>query len=141
MAAPRIVCIITVLNVVVLTGEYAHATFEHVLPLLQVLNLSDPYIPEGEEPPRLGAVPVRFFGTYAFSWIESKRAIEPFDDEHTEHAANCRQPEFQRGVTEAKHFQVRLAKCCGCRDLVILHGMYNLVTHQLHAMSTVHLHV
>ena len=68
--------------------------------------MSDPYIPEGEEPPRLGAVPVRFFGTYAFSWIESKRAIEPFDDEHVEHAANSRQPQFQRGVSEAKHFQV-----------------------------------
>ena len=64
------------------------------------------YIPEGEEPPRLGAVPVRFFGTYSFSWIESKRAIEPFDEEHMEHAANSRLPEFQRGVTEAKHFQV-----------------------------------
>ena len=73
---------------------------------LQVLNMSDPYIPDGEEPPRLGAVPVRFFGTYAFSWIESKRAIEPFDDEHVEHAANSRQPQFQRGVSEAKHFQV-----------------------------------
>ena len=73
---------------------------------LQVLNISDSYIPEGEEPPRLGAVPVRFFGTYAFSWIESKRAIEPFDDEHMEHAANSRQPQFQRGVSEAKHFQV-----------------------------------
>ena len=68
--------------------------------------MSDSYIPEGEEPPRLGAVPVRFFGTYAFSWIESKRAIEPFDDEHMEHASNSRQPEFQRGVSEAKHFQV-----------------------------------
>ena len=74
--------------------------------LLQVLDLSDAYIPEGEEPPRLGAVPVRFFGTYAFSWIESKRAIEPFDDEHMDHASSSRQPEFQRGVTEAKHFQV-----------------------------------
>lgn len=76
--------------------------------LQQVLNMSDPYIPEGEEPPRLGAVPVRFFGTYAFSWIESKRAIEPFDEEHLEHASSSRQPEFQRGVSEAKHFQVRI---------------------------------
>ncbi|KAL0040762.1 hypothetical protein WJX79_004724 [Trebouxia sp. C0005] len=72
----------------------------------EVLNMSDPYIPDGEEPPRLGAVPVRFFGTYAFSWIESKRAIEPFDDEHMEHAVNSRQPQFQRGVSEAKHFQL-----------------------------------
>ena len=74
--------------------------------MLQVLDMTHSYIPEGEEPPRLGAVPVRFFGTYSFSWIESKRAIEPFDDEHMEHAANSRLPEFQRGVTEAKHFQV-----------------------------------
>ncbi len=73
--------------------------------------MSDPYIPDGEEPPRLGAVPVRFFGTYAFSWIESKRAIEPFDDEHVEHAANSRQPQFQRGVSEAKHFQVGNCVC------------------------------
>ena len=77
----------------------------------QVLDLSDSYIPEGEEPPRLGAVPVRFFGTYAFSWIESKRAIEPFDDERMEHASSSRQPEFQRGVTEAKHFQVGICYC------------------------------
>ena len=73
--------------------------------------MSDPYIPEGEEPPRLGAVPVRFFGTYAFSWIESKRAIEPFDEEHLEHATSSRQPEFQRGVSEAKHFQVGSRLC------------------------------
>ena len=74
---------------------------------VQILTASDPYIPEGEEPPRLGAVPVRFFGTYAFAWIESKRAIEPYDQEHAEHARESRQTEFLRGVGEANHYQVR----------------------------------
>ena len=91
--------------------------------------MSDTYIPEGEEPPRLGAVPVRFFGTYAFSWIESKRAIEPFDEEHMEHAANSRQPEFQRGVTEAKHFQV-------CRVTLFVHEEIGL-----HCRSPLHCYV
>lgn len=70
---------------------------------------SDPYIPEGEEPPRLGAVPVRFFGTYAFAWIESKRAIEPYDQEHAGHAQESRQTEFLRGIGEANHYQVQTA--------------------------------
>lgn len=81
--------------------------FSAFLCYLQILTASDPYIPEGEEPPRLGAVPVRFFGTYAFAWIESKRAIEPYDQEHAEHARESRQTEFLRGVGEANHYQVR----------------------------------
>lgn len=76
---------------------------------MQILLASDPYIPEGEEPPRLGAVPVRFFGTYAFAWIESKRAIEPYDQEHAGHAQESRQTEFLRGVGEANHYQVQTA--------------------------------
>lgn len=31
------------------------------------------------EIPRRGAVPVRFFGTYNFTWIESQRNLMPFD--------------------------------------------------------------
>lgn len=75
---------------------------------MQILTPSDPYIPEGEEPPRLGAVPVRFFGTYAFAWIESKRALEPYDQEHADHARESRQTGFLRGITEANHYQVAM---------------------------------
>ena len=49
-----------------------------------MLEESDPFIPLGSEPPRQGAVPVRFFGTYEFSWIESQRALAPFKDPQDE---------------------------------------------------------
>lgn len=47
--------------------------------LLQVLMIDDPWIPPDMEIPRRGAVPVRFFGTYNFTWIESQRNLMPFD--------------------------------------------------------------
>ncbi len=46
---------------------------------LQVLALEDPWIPPDMEIPRRGAVPVRFFGTYNFTWIESQRNLMAFD--------------------------------------------------------------
>ena len=41
--------------------------------------IDDPWIPPDMEIPRRGAVPVRFFGTYNFTWIESQRNLMPFD--------------------------------------------------------------
>ncbi len=46
---------------------------------MQVLALEDPWIPPDMEIPRRGAVPVRFFGTYNFTWIESQRNLMAFD--------------------------------------------------------------
>lgn len=46
----------------------------------QVLSLGDPWIPADMEAPRRGAVPVRFFGTYNFAWIESQRSLNPCSD-------------------------------------------------------------
>jgi hypothetical protein len=43
-----------------------------------VLAADDPWIPAEMEVPRRGAVPVRFFGTYNFCWIESQRSLAPF---------------------------------------------------------------
>ena len=68
------------------------------LPPAQVLDEHDPFIPAGSEAPRRGAVPVRFFGTYEFSYIESQRALVPYDD-----------PEDDR--RDASTDQV----CCTCR--------------------------
>ena len=56
----------------------------------QVLALGDPFIPRHEEPPRRGAVPVRFFGTYDFAWIESQRALAPLAGAGDDHAAKCK---------------------------------------------------
>ncbi|KAK9823627.1 hypothetical protein WJX72_004336 [[Myrmecia] bisecta] len=67
----------------------------------QVLAERDPYIPEGSEPPRRGAVPVRFFGTYEFSWIESQRALTTFDRDFNERSQKSRAPEFVAAVEEA----------------------------------------
>ena len=47
--------------------------------ILQVLAVDDPWIPPDMEIPRRGAVPVRFFGTYNFTWIESQRNLMPYD--------------------------------------------------------------
>lgn len=47
---------------------------------MQVLSREDPWIPADMEAPRRGAVPVRFFGTYNFAWIESQRALGPWGD-------------------------------------------------------------
>ena len=46
---------------------------------MQVLATDDPWIPPDMEIPRRGAVPVRFFGTYNFTWIESQRNLLAFD--------------------------------------------------------------
>lgn len=46
---------------------------------MQVLAIDDPWIPPDMEIPRRGAVPVRFFGTYNFTWIESQRNLMAFD--------------------------------------------------------------
>lgn len=56
-----------------------------------MLDESDPWIPRDAEPPRHGAIPVRFFGTYDFAWIESHRAICPYDKGHEEHSKHSRQ--------------------------------------------------
>ena len=58
----------------------------------QVLDDKDPYIPLGAEPPRRGAVPVRFFGTYEFSYIQSQRALAPFDDPLDHRRTKCDDP-------------------------------------------------
>lgn len=72
----------------------------------QVLTENDPSIPPGmSEPPRRGAVPVRFFGTYDFVWIESQRALTPFEVEFEEKSTNTRQPAFSQAMAEALHFQ------------------------------------
>ena len=52
---------------------------------MQVLSADDAFIPADMEAPRRGAVPVRFFGTYNFCWIESQRSLSRYsraaDDE------------------------------------------------------------
>lgn len=55
------------------------ALFHPTVPVLQVLAVYDPWIPPDMEIPRRGAVPVRFFGTYNFTWIESQRNLMPYD--------------------------------------------------------------
>ena len=57
----------------------------------QVLQESDPWIPNDTEMPRPGAIPVRFFGTYDFAWIESQRAICPIDQDYEEHSSKSKQ--------------------------------------------------
>ena len=57
----------------------------------QVLDERDPWIPSDTEPPRRGAIPVRFFGTYDFAWIESQRAICPFEQGYEEHSTKSKQ--------------------------------------------------
>eukprot|EP00884_Botryococcus_braunii_P017990 jgi/Botrbrau1/4875/Bobra.0032s0031.1 len=69
----------------------------------QILAENDPFIPPGSEPPRIGAVPVRFFGTYEFAWIESQRALAPFADD--DRVSKSFEPDFMEGVREAKKFQ------------------------------------
>lgn len=44
-----------------------------------MLLIDDPWIPLDMEIPRRGAVPIRFFGTYNFTWIESQRNLMPFE--------------------------------------------------------------
>ena len=72
----------------------------------QVLTEDDPYIPTGSEPPRIGAVPVRFFGTYEFSWIESQRALAPFDVGFDDKSRKSKDATFTQAISEAQHFIV-----------------------------------
>ena len=57
----------------------------------QVLEENDPWIPNDADVPRHGAIPVRFFGTYDFAWIESHRMICAYDKGHAEHSKQDRQ--------------------------------------------------
>lgn len=73
---------------------------------MQVLAEDDPYIPENSEPPRHGAVPVRFFGSYDFAWIESQRALAPFDVGYEEKKRKVTSEDFLQAVSEAEQFIV-----------------------------------
>lgn len=59
--------------------------------------MGDPFIPKHEEPPRRGAVPVRFFGTYDFAWIESQRTLAPLSGCSDDHASKCK-TQARRGL-------------------------------------------
>lgn len=52
-----------------------------------------------------GGLQVRFFGTYEFSWIESQRALAPFDQGFADNAKKCSQKSFLLAVEEAESFQ------------------------------------
>lgn len=73
----------------------------------QVLAEGDPYIPAGSEAPRRAAVPVRFFGTYDFSWIESQRMLQPFSEGLADKARQPDEDGFAASVQEAQDFLVR----------------------------------
>ena len=62
-------------------------------PCAQVLALDDAFIPADMDAPRRGAVPVRFFGTYNFCWIESQRSLAAYAGEPgDERAAKSKLP-------------------------------------------------
>lgn len=86
-----------------------------------MLEEDDPYIPAGSEAPRRGAVPVRFFGTYDFAWIESQRVLQPFEDGFAEKSCQPDEDGFAASVQEAQQFLVRsgYAWHCGCCWLLL----------------------
>ena len=45
----------------------------------KTLDPSDPSFPPDADPPRPTSIPIRFFGTYEFCWIGSKRALADWD--------------------------------------------------------------
>lgn len=71
----------------------------------QVLGENDPFIPQDADPPRLGAVPVRFFGTYDFAWIETQRSLTPFLNSFQDRSSAVELKEFIIGVNEALELQ------------------------------------
>eukprot|EP00891_Asterochloris_glomerata_P004043 jgi/Astpho2/4043/Aster-01199 len=71
----------------------------------QVLDERDPFIPEDNEAPRYGAVPVRFFGTYNFCWIEAHRNLAPLDEDFEGRSSKSKVATFLAGVSEAVRFQ------------------------------------
>ncbi|CAD7701003.1 unnamed protein product [Ostreobium quekettii] len=72
----------------------------------QVIDESNPFIPvDSRACPRHGAVPVRFFGTYDFAWIEAQRNLSPFDQDFDDRRAEGEGAGFFKGVQEALIFQ------------------------------------
>uniref|UniRef100_A0A061RG98 PWWP domain-containing protein n=1 Tax=Tetraselmis sp. GSL018 TaxID=582737 RepID=A0A061RG98_9CHLO len=73
----------------------------------QVLIPGDPFIPRDGPPPRTAdAVPVRFFGTYDFSWISNQKSIVPFFSGYADKVnKSLPDPEFQTAVQEAITYQ------------------------------------
>ncbi len=62
---------------------------------LQVLALDDPFIPDDSARPCEGAVPVRFFGTYEFAWIEALSGLAHFTEFFLERCQKSKDQQFQ----------------------------------------------
>lgn len=73
----------------------------------QVLARDDPYVPSDARPPTAGATPVRFFGTYDFSWIEADWRLAPFGAAFEAHSRSSRDASFATAIAEAQQFLVR----------------------------------
>ncbi|GAB4818080.1 hypothetical protein N2152v2_005126 [Parachlorella kessleri] len=71
----------------------------------KTLSESDPSYPPDADPPRPTSIPIRFFGTYEFSWIGSKRAIADWDEAYEEHVRACDQESFRAAVDEVEHYK------------------------------------
>lgn len=68
-----------------------------------MLDPSDPWIPKSDETPRRGAIPVRFFGTYDFAWIENQRAVCPYRHAHAEHSSSLKQQVCHSAASSCDH--------------------------------------
>ena len=64
-------------------------------PTVQVLALDDPFIPEDSAQPCPGAVPVRFFGTYEFAWIETLAGLAHFTEAFLDRCQKSKDQQFQ----------------------------------------------
>lgn len=70
----------------------------------KTLGESDPSLPADADPPRPTSIPIRFFGTYDFCWIGSKRALADWEEAYDDHIDSCKQDSFTKAVEEVEHF-------------------------------------
>ena len=76
--------------------------------LRQVLARDDSYVPSDTEAPSEVAIPVRFFGTYDFSWIDADWRLAPFGAAFESHSRRSRDASFVTAIAEAQSFMVGL---------------------------------
>ncbi|KAI3433933.1 hypothetical protein D9Q98_003735 [Chlorella vulgaris] len=61
--------------------------------------------PADADPPRPTSIPIRFFGTFEFQWIGSKRQLADWEEGMEQYSRECDQPEFKAAIAEVERYR------------------------------------
>ncbi|KAL4437202.1 hypothetical protein ABPG75_004341 [Micractinium tetrahymenae] len=61
--------------------------------------------PPDADPPRPTSIPIRFFGTFEFQWIGSKRQLVDWEEGFEQFSRECDQSSFKAAIEEVQHYK------------------------------------